>query len=195
MAVRSAKTQISLGIRPVWSESLLSAWSECPGWSESSLDAHSFFFFGVVALIFGAHIYGANIETAPSSAYRMENEALPRVLGNRWTRAIFHGSRGTNPKNKGNRETQAILGNREHRKSRFCFRGTRPFFRGEEGNRYPLPPGGPRKYDCLVSVSYVLTHICLVDPSILINWTSPFPFLGMTGVLFHFYSISNRYFC
>ena len=58
--VRPAKTQISLDIRPVWSESLLSAWrklgplathwahsedsdqtvGECPGWSESSLGAH-----------------------------------------------------------------------------------------------------------------------------------------------------------
>ena len=45
--VRPMKTQISLGIRPVWSESSLYAWrnlgplatpkahSECPGWSES----------------------------------------------------------------------------------------------------------------------------------------------------------------
>ena len=31
-----------------------------------------------------------------------------------------------------------------------------------------------------------LTHICLVDPSILINWMSPFPILGVSGVLFHF---------
>ena len=38
-----------------------------------------------------------------------------------------------------------------------------------------------------------LTHICLVDPSILINWTSQFPILGVSGVLF--YSISNRYSC
>ena len=56
--VRSANTQISLGIRPVWSKSSLSAWrnigsltsywvhsedwSDCrmPGWSESSLGAH-----------------------------------------------------------------------------------------------------------------------------------------------------------
>ena len=59
--VRPAKTQISLGIRPVWSESSLSAWRKlgslathwahsedsdqiglggCPGWSESSLGAH-----------------------------------------------------------------------------------------------------------------------------------------------------------
>ena len=61
VSVRPAKTQISLGIRPVWSESSLSAWRNlgslanhwaqtktlirlggCPGWSESSLDAHSF---------------------------------------------------------------------------------------------------------------------------------------------------------
>ena len=37
-----------------------------------------------------------------------------------------------------------------------------------------------------------LTHICLMDQSILINWTSPFPILGVSGVLFNFYSISNR---
>ena len=56
MTVRPAKTQISLGIRPVWSESSLCAqWKlrtqaffmrtaktlgGCPGWSESSLGAH-----------------------------------------------------------------------------------------------------------------------------------------------------------
>ena len=34
-----------------------------------------------------------------------------------------------------------------------------------------------------------LTHICLVDPSILINWTSPFPILGVSGALLNFYSI------
>ena len=37
-----------------------------------------------------------------------------------------------------------------------------------------------------------LTHIFSVDFSILINWTSPFPILGVSDVLFHFYSISNR---
>ena len=42
---------------------------------------------------------------------------------------------------------------------------------------------------------------CLVNPHlpngfpILINWTSPFPILGVSGVLFHFYSISNRNSC
>ena len=57
MSVHLAKTRISLGIRPVWSESLLSAWrnlgslathwvhSEDSGWSESSLGAHSFSWF------------------------------------------------------------------------------------------------------------------------------------------------------
>ena len=58
--VRPAKTQISLGIHPLWSESSPSAWIKlgslathwvqgktlirlggCPGWSESSLAAHS----------------------------------------------------------------------------------------------------------------------------------------------------------
>ena len=68
MSVRPAKTQISLGIRPVCSESSLSAWREleslattertaktlirlsgCPGWFESSLVAHSFCWFCHVA--------------------------------------------------------------------------------------------------------------------------------------------------
>ena len=40
-----------------------------------------------------------------------------------------------------------------------------------------------------------LTHIRLVDPAILINWMSPFPIIGVSGVLFHFYSISNRSSC
>ena len=62
--VRPAEIQISLGIRPVWSESSLSAWrklgslathwstaktltrlSGCPGWSESSLGAWSLCWF------------------------------------------------------------------------------------------------------------------------------------------------------
>ena len=34
---------------------------------------------------------------------------------------------------------------------------------------------------------YCLTHICLVDPSILINWMSPFLILGESGVLFFFF--------
>ena len=68
--VRPAKTQISLGIRPVWSQSSLSAWRKlgslathwaktlirlggCPGWSESSLGAHSFCWFCHVA----AHLW------------------------------------------------------------------------------------------------------------------------------------------
>ena len=74
MTVRPAKTQISLGIRPVWSESSLSAWRNleclstqwaqaktlirlggCPGWSESSVGAHSFCLFCHVV----AHIYFA----------------------------------------------------------------------------------------------------------------------------------------
>ena len=43
--------------------------------------------------------------------------------------------------------------------------------------------------------SLFLTHICLMDFPILINWVSPFPFLGVSGVLFQFYSILNRNSC
>ena len=52
-------------------------------------------------------------------------------------------------------------------------------------------PTNPKEF-CFVEV---LTHVCLVDQSILINRTSPFPILGVSGVLFHFYSVSNRYSC
>ena len=75
MSVRPAQTQISLGIRPVWSVSSMctewvakdpnflqadyedwSDWAGCPGWSESSLFAQPFCWFCRVA----AHI--RNIE-------------------------------------------------------------------------------------------------------------------------------------
>ena len=51
--------------------------------------------------------------------------------------------------------------------------------------------------EVVYSLKTMLTHICQVDFSILINWTSPFPVLGVSGVLFHFYCtcISNRYSC
>ena len=41
----------------------------------------------------------------------------------------------------------------------------------------------------------VKTHMFLVDSSILINGTSPFPNLGCLVYIFHFYSISNRNLC
>ena len=40
-----------------------------------------------------------------------------------------------------------------------------------------------------------LTHICLMDFPILINWTSPFRILGVSGVLFLVYFISIRNSC
>ena len=48
--------------------------------------------------------------------------------------------------------------------------------------------------ELLVSSPF-LTHICPVNSSILINWTRPSPILGASGILFHFYSISNRNYC
>ena len=71
VSVCPAKTQISLGIRPVWSvfavrsmgsqgpklsscaQRRLIRLGECPGWSESSLGAHSFCWFCHVA----AHVF------------------------------------------------------------------------------------------------------------------------------------------
>ena len=39
---------------------------------------------------------------------------------------------------------------------------------------------------------YSLTHICQMDPSIIINMTSPFPNLGVSGAFFYFNFIFNR---
>ena len=41
--------------------------------------------------------------------------------------------------------------------------------------------------DALVRLkSSTLIRICQVDPSILMNWTGPFPILGVSGVFFIF---------
>ena len=39
--------------------------------------------------------------------------------------------------------------------------------------------------------SSILTHIYPVNPSIRINWMSPFPIIGVSDVLFHFYYAPN----
>ena len=101
MTVRPAKTQISLGIRPVWSESSLSAWRKlgslathwahsedsdrmggCPGWSESSLGAHSFCWFcheaaHIVTMIDTRNAILATGEWIPESLEGKENRLLP----------------------------------------------------------------------------------------------------------------------
>ena len=46
---------------------------------------------------------------------------------------------------------------------------------------------------CCFFFQFCFTHICQVDPSTLIKWTSPFPILGVSGVRFHFYYIANRF--
>ena len=74
------------------------------------------------------------------------NETLPGVLGNRGTRAYFSGEQRS--KNKGNRGTKAILGNREHRKSTFCFWGTGDkghLFQENKGTGTPPLPIPPRE--------------------------------------------------
>ena len=84
------------------------------------------------------------------------NEAL-RGFGRTGDQGHFFFFRGTGeqrPKNKGNRGTQAILGNREHRKSRFFFFfGTREqghFFEGNKGTGTPPPPTPPGRASIIV---------------------------------------------
>ena len=65
----------------------------------------------------------------------------PRGLGEQGNKAIyFRGTRKQKSVTEGNKCTKAILGNREHRKSRFWFWETRKmpfFFSREQGNMYP----------------------------------------------------------
>ena len=76
-------------------------------------------------------------EENTSKKRRHINEALSGVWG---TRAFFSGEHGNKGlKKKGYRETQAILGNREHRKSRFCLEGTREQCHFSSGTREQVP--------------------------------------------------------
>ena len=101
---------------------------------------------------------GRGVRTGPWSVGHLYGitEALPGVLGNRGTRAYFQGNKG--PKMRGNRGTKAILGNREHRKSRFWFWGTGDkghLFQGNKGTGTPPPPRLHHHAMCMV------THIQL----------------------------------
>ena len=74
----------------------------------------------------------------------------PRGFGKQGNKAFyFREIREQKSKTERNRGTKAILRNKEHRKWRFWFRGTREiasFFSEEQGNRYPHLEG-------LISVS------------------------------------------
>ena len=50
---------------------------------------------------------------------------------------FFRGTGEQRPKNKGNREHRQFSGTGNIENQDFGFLGTRPFFRGEQGNRYP----------------------------------------------------------
>ena len=87
---------------------------------------------------------GRGVLTGPWSVGHLYGitEALPVVLGNRGMRAYFSGEQRS--KNEGNRGTKAILGNREHRKSRFWFWGTGDkghLFQGNKGIGTPHRQG------------------------------------------------------
>ena len=45
------------------------------------------------------------------------------------------------------------------------------------------------------AISPKLTHLCRMYFPIFINWTSPFPILGLLGGMFHFYSNFKSNFC
>ena len=65
----------------------------------------------------------------------------PKGFGEQGNKAYyFRGTKGQKSKTEGNRGTKAILGNREHGKSRFWFWGTREnadFFQGSQGRGTP----------------------------------------------------------
>ena len=72
-----------------------------------------------------------------------KTEALPGVLGNRGIRPFTSGEQGNKSKNERNWETKAILGNREHIKSRFGFWGTKKYDETGTAPANPLPLVGP----------------------------------------------------
>ena len=71
-----------------------------------------------------------------------QNRGPPRGFGEQGKRGIYFRGTGEQRSNfEGNRGTKTILGNREHKKTKFRFlgnRGTSQFISGEQGNRYPL---------------------------------------------------------
>ena len=124
--VRPAKTQISLGNWPVWSEyslcaqwvaedpRLLHAHSEdsdqtgwCPGWSESSLGANSFCWFCYVA----AHILMAmeEEEKSPSALFAIRFERM----------AFFTNSNGSKWNVMGS-QTMVVINARERKRILHC---------------------------------------------------------------------------
>ena len=75
------------------------------------------------------------------------NEAFPEVWGNRGTRAFsFIGTQEQRPNFEGNRGTDKIFGNREHKKTNLRFlgnRGTNQYILGTTmGTGHPPPPHG-----------------------------------------------------
>ena len=89
--VRPAKTQISLGIRPVWSESSLSAWrklgslathwAHSEDWSESSLGTQSFFgFCHVVSWGLFVFISSSDYSLILYSHHRILNYIPPQIM-------------------------------------------------------------------------------------------------------------------
>ena len=96
--VRPAKTQISLGIHPVWSASSLCAqWPQvsvmrtaktlislggCPGWSESSLGAHSLCLFCHVAahFFYKGNAYCIMILSGARVVYNLQKRPGSRVV-------------------------------------------------------------------------------------------------------------------
>ena len=58
-----------------------------------------------------------------------------------------------------------------------------------------LPRGLAAACDCGTPWTFLLTHTCLVDFSILMNWLSSFSILGVSGVLYHSYFITDRNSC
>ena len=55
-----------------------------------------------------------------------------------------------------------------------------------------LKPCSNHGIHVLFEQGFYLTHICLVDSSIHINWTNPSPDLKVSGVFFHLYLIFDR---
>ena len=106
-------------------------------------------------------------------------EALLGVMGNRGIMSFISGEH--KPKNEGNRETNVILGGREHRKLRFGEHGKMLKYFKRVREQVPQPPPSHPHWEGLYYVSpserciVVVTVLCLPVRlrQITVLWTTP----------------------
>ena len=170
--VGPAKTQVSLGIRPVWSESSLSAqWvAKDPRNLHADAQADLIFFFFFFDLGRKQEISEKNHLTTPKQNLACLTCAERGSNAQQWDDEQFRALKISSLNHSAMGAAQADL-------------------------RQVILLALLCKPNMKIITTLSLTHICLVGFSCLINWTSPFPNLEVSAELFCFHFISNRNSC